>query len=74
MRIGKLDFTCQGLKKCACGNGKDTDLHANKGNKHAKQKISKSTCQRKKKADTQKEENKKLRVAEKKGGHAKKRK
>ena len=48
VKMEKLDFTCQVLGKCACGNGKDTNLHANKGNKHAKQKISKSTCQRKK--------------------------
>ena len=86
--MGKLDFTCKGLKKRACENGKDSNLHANKGNIHAKQKISKSTCQRKKEwtrekekmrncvsrkrgADTQKRENEKLRVAEKKGRHAK---
>ena len=84
MRMEKLDFTCRWLGKRACENGKDTNLHANKGNKHAKQKISKSTCQRKKEwtrkmrktrncvsgkrgADTQKRENKKLRVAEKDG-------
>ena len=82
VRMEKLDFTCQGLIKRACENGKDTNLHANKGNKHAKQKISKSTCQRKKewtrkkekmrncvsrkrRADTQKEDNKKLRVGRK---------
>ena len=88
MRMEKLDFTCRWLGKRACENGKDTNLHANKGNKHAKQKISKSTCQRKKewtrkmrktrncvsrkrKADTQKRENEKLRVVEKRSIHVK---
>jgi hypothetical protein len=45
---GKAGYHMPGLEKRACENGKDTNLHANKGNKHAKQKESKSTCQRKK--------------------------
>ena len=71
VRMGKLDFTCKGLKKRACENGKDTNLHANKGNKHAKQKISKSACQRKKEW-TREMRKKEICVSEKRGADTQK--
>ena len=69
--MGKLDFTCQGLEKRACENGKDTNLHANKGNIHAKQKKSKSTCQRKKEWTRKMRKTRNCVSRKKKGGHAK---
>ena len=69
----KLDFTCQGLEKCACGNRK-LDF-ACKQRKQTRETEKKEICVSvKKNADTQNKKKGNLRVGEKEGGHAKKEK